>query len=55
MGEVEGHNLDHQRAANFLLMILLKFNDVPPVLLWSSFSGHKSAPHLLTSDMDLTH
>lgn len=32
MGEVEGHNLDHQRAPNFLLLPMLNFNDLPPVL-----------------------
>lgn len=41
MGEVEGHNLDHQRATNFLLMSLLKFNDLLAVLLLKPFSHHK--------------
>lgn len=50
MDGVEGHNLDHQRAPNFLLMSLLKFNDLPPVLLLELFSGYKNHRHFPASD-----
>lgn len=50
MKEVEGHNVAHQRAPNFLLMSLLKFNDLPPVLLLDLFFGHKNLLQFLTSD-----
>lgn len=43
MDGVEGHNLDHQRAPNFLLMPLLKFNSLPAALLSGFCSGHKHA------------